>query len=136
MVFSFLSCGRFVWTVNAKEEYTCSMSLQLKKEKKKKKKKANKENAIKIILPTEEETNDEEDLAENVEDSDEEQDDEGGMYMEKEDVQLIYNALKNYKPTGTERALYDTWLEMFEETLVVDFGVRLPGFEDWDEEDD
>jgi hypothetical protein len=112
------------------------MSLQLKKEKKKKKKKANKENAIKIILPTEEETNDEEDLAENVEDSDEEQDDEGGMYMEKEDVQLIYNALKNYKPTGTERALYDTWLEMFEETLVVDFGVRLPGFEDWDEEDD
>jgi hypothetical protein len=32
--------------------------------------------------------------------------------------------------------LYDTWLEMFEETLVVDFGVKLPGFEDMDEEDD
>jgi hypothetical protein len=109
------------------------MSLQLKKKKKKKKKKATKENAIKIILPTEEETNDEEDLAE--EDMDD-NDDEGGMYMEKEDVQLIYNALKHYKPTGTELALYDTWLEMFEETLVVDFGVKLPGFEDIDEEDD
>jgi hypothetical protein len=107
------------------------MSLQLKK---KKKKKTNKENAIKIILSTDEEAEEAENLAE--EDIDEEEDNEGGMYMEKEDVQLIYNALKHYKPTGTELALYDTWLEMFEETLVVDFGVRLPGFEDWDEEDD
>jgi hypothetical protein len=101
----------------------------MSKQKKQKKKTADKQNAIKIILST-----DEEDLAE--EDIDEEKDNEGGMYMEKEDVQLIYNALKNYKPTGTELALYDTWLEMFEETLVVDFGVRLPGFEFMDEEED
>jgi hypothetical protein len=101
---------------------------------KNKKKKAKKQNATKIILSTDEETNDEQDLDE--ENIDEEEDNEGGMYMEKEDVQLIYNALKNYKPTGTELALYDTWLEMFEETLVVDFGVKLPGFEDMDEEDD
>jgi hypothetical protein len=97
------------------------------------KKKAKKQNATKIILSTDEETHDEQDLDE--EDMDD-NDDDGGMYMEKEDVQLIYNALKNYKPTGTELALYDTWLEMFEETLVVDFGVKLPGFEDMDEEDD
>ena len=58
------------------------------------------------------------------------------MYFEKEDVLLIYNALKNYNPTGDEKALYDTWLEMFEETLVVEYGVKLLGFEDFDEEDD
>jgi hypothetical protein len=90
---------------------------------KKKKKKAKKENAIKVILSTDEET-------------DEAEDDESGMYFEKEDVLLIYNALKNYKPTGDEEALYYTWLEMFEETLVVDYGVKLPGFEFMDEEDD
>jgi hypothetical protein len=106
------------------------MSLQKKK---KKKKKAKKQNAIKIILSTDEDTAKAEDLDE--EEIDEDEDDEGGMYMEKEDVQLIYNALKSYKPTGGEIALYDTWLEMFEETLVADYGVKLPGFEDWDEED-
>ena len=84
--------------------------------KKKKQKKADKENATKIILSTDEETNDEEDL-------DEDEEDAGGMYFEKEDVQLIYNALKNYTPTQDELALYDTWLEMFEEMLVVDYGV-------------
>jgi hypothetical protein len=49
---------------------------------------------------------------------------------------LIYNALKNYKPTGDEEVLYETLLEQFEELLVVDYGVRLPGFEFMDEEDD
>jgi hypothetical protein len=94
---------------------------------KKKKKKVNKKNATKIILMTDEETD---------EDIDEEEDDESGMYFEKEDVQLIYNALKNYKPTKDEQALYETWLEMFEEMLVVDFKVKLPGFEDLHEEDE
>ena len=99
--------------------------------KKKLKKIADKLNAIKIILSTEEEA--EEDI--DKEDMDQE-DDESGMYFEKEDVVLIYNALKNYKPTGNEQVLYKTWLEMFEETLVIDYGVKLPGFEDFDEEDE
>jgi hypothetical protein len=96
---------------------------------KKKKKKAKKKNAIKVILMNNVETAEEEDL-------DEDDEEESGMYFEKEDVLLIYNALKNYKPTGDEKALYYTWLEMFEETLVVEYGVKLPGFEDFDEEDD
>jgi hypothetical protein len=91
------------------------------KQKKKKTKKANKKNAIKIILSTDEETDEE--------DTDDEDEDEGSMYFEKEDVLLIYNALKNYKPTEDEQALYETWLEMFEEILLVDFKVKLPGFE-------
>jgi hypothetical protein len=93
--------------------------------KQKKKKKANK-NTTKINPMTDEETH-EEDI---------EEEDEGGMHFEKEDVQLIYNALKNYKPTEDEQALYETWLEMFEEMLVVDYGVKLPGFEDINEEDE
>jgi hypothetical protein len=32
--------------------------------------------------------------------------------------------------------LYETWLEMFEEMLVVDFKVKLPGFEDMHEGDE
>ena len=97
------------------------------KQKQKKKKKANKKNTTKIILITDEE----------IEEGDsDEEDDESGMYFEKEDVQLIYNALKNYKPTKDEQALYETWLEMFEEMLVVDFKVKLPGFEDMHEGDE
>jgi hypothetical protein len=100
----------------------------MSKQKKQKKKTADKQNEIKIILSTDEETGEE--------DIDEQDEDEGGMYMEKEDVKLIYNALKNYKPTGDEIALYETWLEMFEETLVVDFKVKLPGFEFMDEDEE
>jgi hypothetical protein len=48
---------------------------------------------------------------------------------------LIYNALKTYQPAEAEQALYETWLEMFEETLVVEYGERLPGFEDMDEKE-
>ena len=80
--------------------------------------------ATKVILAIDEDT------------AEEEGEDESGMYFEKEDVQLIYNALKNYKPSMNEQALYYTWLEMFEETLVVDYGVKLPGFEFMDEEDE
>ena len=94
------------------------------KKKKKLKNKADKKQATKVILMTDENTNDEE------------EDDESGMYFEKEDVLLIYHALKNYKPTEKEEVLYETWLEMFEESLVTEFGVKLPGFEFMDEEDD
>ena len=101
------------------------MSLQKKK---KKKKRADKKNAIKIIPMTDEET-DEEDF--------EEEDDAGGMYLEKEDMLLLYNALKNYKPVNeNEEMTHEMLLEQFEESLVVDYGVKLPGFEDFDEEDD
>ena len=109
------------------------MSLQKKK---KKKKKAKKKKAAKVILITDGEEDKEQDRSVAEEDSDEEdEDDEGGMHFEKEDALLIYNALKNYKPTGKEQVLYETWLEMFEEMLVVDYGVKLPGFEDFDEDD-
>jgi hypothetical protein len=99
--------------------------------KKKKKNKADKENAIKVILMTDEETNKEE------EDIGDEDEDAGGMYLEKEDVQLIYNALKNYKPANDdEEMVYEMLVESFEEMLVVDFKVKLPGFEFMDEEDE
>jgi hypothetical protein len=68
---------------------------------------------------------------------DEEMDDEaGGMYLQKEDIRLIYHALKEYKPVGEEDTLHGVLLEEFEEILVVDYGVKLPGFEFMDEEDD
>ena len=86
--------------------------------------------ATKVILMPDEEQ-DEEDLEE--EDIDE--DEESGMYLEKEDIQLIYNALKHYKPTEDEEVLHSTLLESFEETLVVDYDVKLPGFEDMAEEE-
>ena len=91
---------------------------------KKKKKKAKKKTVTQVILMPDEETN-EEDL---------DDEDESGMYLEKEDIQLIYNALKHYKPTEDEAVLHSTLFESFEETLVVDYGVKLPGFEDMDEE--
>ena len=72
---------------------------------KKKKKKAKKENAIKVILSTDEETDEAEDL-----DEDEE---EGGIYLEKEDVLVIYKALKNYKPVhDDEEMVYELLIRM------------------------
>ena len=67
----------------------------------------------------------EDDVSEEDEESEKEFQ-EGGMILEKEDVQLIYNALKKYKPTEEEEVLYWTLLESFEETLVVDYGMSLP----------
>jgi hypothetical protein len=94
------------------------MYLQLKKKKKQKAKK--REQATKVILSTDEETEDAENL-----DLDE---DGGGIYLEKEDVLVIYNALKNYKPVNDdEEMVYEMLVEQFEETLVVDFKVKLPG---------
>jgi hypothetical protein len=94
------------------------MSLQLKKKKKQKAKK--REQATKVILSTDEEIEDAENL-----DLDE---DGGRIYLEKEDVLVIYNALKNYKPVNDdEEMVYEMLVEQFEETLVVDFKVKLPG---------
>ena len=98
----------------------------MSKQQKKKKKKVNKKNATKIIPMTggtEEENIDEED------------EDESGIYMEKEDVMIIYNALKQYSPTQKEKQRFALLVEEFEEMLVVDYGVKLPGFEFMDEED-
>jgi hypothetical protein len=81
--------------------------------KKKLKIKADKKNATKVILSTDEETNDEEDEA-------------GGIYLEKEDVLVLYNALKHYKPTGDdEEMIHEMLVEQFEEILVVDYKMKL-----------
>ena len=77
--------------------------------KKKLKIKADKKNTTKIILSTDEETNDEEDL-------DEDEEGEGGIHLEKEDVLLIYKALKHYKPTGDDEEMtHEMLVEQFEE---------------------
>jgi hypothetical protein len=92
------------------------MSLQVKK---KKKKNAKKKHAIKVILSTDEEAED----AENLDLGE----DGGGIYLEKDEVLLIYNALKNYKPgTEDEEMTYETLREQFEEMLIVDYKVKLP----------
>jgi hypothetical protein len=43
------------------------------------------------------------------------------MFLEKEDVQLIYHALREYKPAEQETHLHSVLLEEFEEILVVDY---------------
>ena len=89
---------------------------------KKQKKKAKKKNAIKVILSTDEET------AADEEDIDDEEDDQSGMYLEKEDMLLIYKALKNYQPgTDDEEITHELLIEQFEEILIVDYKVKLPG---------
>ena len=88
--------------------------------KKKLKKKADKKQATKVILSTDENTEDAEDL--------DEDEDGGGIYLEKEDVLLLYNALKNYKPTGDDEEMtHEMLVEQFEEILIVDYKVKLPG---------
>jgi hypothetical protein len=56
----------------------------------------------------------------------EEEFDEGGMFLDKESIQLIYNALREYKPTEDEEHLYSVLLEEFEEILVVDYKEPYP----------
>ena len=99
----------------------------MSKHKKQKKNKTHKKNATKIVPMTGKETENE--------DIDEEDEDESGIYMEKDDVKIIYNALKHYSPTQKEKQRFDLLVESFEEMLVVDYGVKLPGFEFMDEED-
>jgi hypothetical protein len=45
----------------------------------------------------------------------------GGMLLEKEDIQLIYKALRSYTPTGKEEQLYDILVESFEELLASEY---------------
>jgi hypothetical protein len=46
----------------------------------------------------------------------------------QEDVLVIYNALKNYKPGNEDEEMtYEMLIEQFEEMLVVDYKVKLPG---------
>ena len=82
--------------------------------------KADKKTTTKVILSTDEETEEE--------DIDEEEDDAGGIYLEKEDVLVLYNALKNYKPAGEDEEMtHEMLIEQFEEILIVDYKVKLPG---------
>ena len=57
---------------------------------------------------------------------DEEDEYDGGMFLEKEEMQLIYNALSTYKPTEREEHLHSVLLEEFEEILVVDYNEPYP----------
>jgi hypothetical protein len=50
----------------------------------------------------------------------------GGMLLDKEEVQIIYNALREYKPTEKEEHLHSVLLEQFEEILVVDYNEPSP----------
>jgi hypothetical protein len=56
----------------------------------------------------------------------EEEFDESGMFLDKESVQLIYNALSTYKPTDREEHLHSVLLEEFEEIPVVDYNEPFP----------
>jgi hypothetical protein len=82
------------------------------------KKTGEKENKLKLIFDAhDDEASEDEDIYEGAD---------SGMLLGKEDVQLIYNALKEYQPTPDEENLHMVWLEMFEETLVVDYGEPYP----------
>jgi hypothetical protein len=72
----------------------------------------------KVILVTADDISSEED---NNEESDE-----SGMYLDKESIQIIYNALREYKPTEDEEYLLSVLLEEFEEILVVDYKEPYP----------
>ena len=88
------------------------------RKKKKLNNKADKKQVIKIILPTDESAD------ENMD----EEDDAGGIYLEKDDVLVIYKALKNYKPgSDDEEMVYELLVEQFEEILIVDYKVKLKG---------
>jgi hypothetical protein len=105
-----LSFPYWLLTGKGKALYIYTMSKP-----KKKKSKKTKEPKTKLILSDED-----------IPEDDEAEEDEGGVYLEKEDVRLIYNALKEYKPTKEEEMLYEIWLEEFEEMLVVDYGEPFP----------
>ena len=68
-----------------------------------------------ILVPTDEKASE-----------DKENEYEGGMFLDKESIQLIYNALSTYKPTENEEHLHSVLLEEFEEILVVDYNEPYP----------
>jgi hypothetical protein len=45
----------------------------------------------------------------------------GGILLEKEDIQLIYKALRSYTPTGKEEQLHGILVESFEELLATEY---------------
>ena len=59
-------------------------------------------------------------------DAEEKEEEESGMFLDKEDIQLIFNALSKYIPTEREGHLHGILLEEFEEILVVDYGEPFP----------
>jgi hypothetical protein len=85
-----------------------------KKKPKIKQKKAKKDKQTKIILQ------------EKMDETEGEDEYEGGMFLDKESIQLIYNALHEYKPTEDEVHLLSVLLEEFEEILVVDYNEPYP----------
>ena len=44
------------------------------------------------------------------------------MFVEKEDLLILYHALDAYKPSEKEKQLHGILLEQFEEILISDFG--------------
>jgi hypothetical protein len=85
------------------------------KKAKKKPKKTKKGMKTRLILPGEE-----------MPEVDEKDEDEGGMFLEKEDVQIIFSALSKYKPKRKEEQRYELLLEEFDEILVVDYDEAPP----------
>jgi hypothetical protein len=85
------------------------------KKSKKKPKKIKKGMKTRLILPGEE-----------MLELDEKDEDESEMFLEKEDVQIIFNALNKYKPTRKEEQRYELLLESFDEILVVDYDEAPP----------
>ncbi|MGH9876516.1 MAG: hypothetical protein ACRD5H_02675 [Nitrososphaerales archaeon] len=49
-----------------------------------------------------------------------------GVFVEKEDIQVILNALRSYKPKDKEKQRYELLFEEFEEMLVCDYGDTIP----------
>jgi hypothetical protein len=45
----------------------------------------------------------------------------GGILLEKEDIKLIYKALRSYTPTEKEEQLYGILVEWFEELLATEY---------------
>jgi hypothetical protein len=91
--------------------------MQKTKKPKKKQKKTRNGMGTKIIL---------EPVDDMVSENGEEEFDESGMFLDKESIQLIYNALSTYKPTEDEEHLHSVLLEEFEEILVVDYNEPYP----------
>src|SRR5688572_20459663 len=97
------------------------MSQSVTQKKSRKEKEVKKDIKMKLIFMPEDDVTKSEDDTERDEEFEE-----SGMYVSKEDVLMIYNAMKNYKPSQEEEVLYSILLESFEEILVVVYGVSLP----------
>jgi hypothetical protein len=46
---------------------------------------------------------------------------EGGIFLTKDDIRLIYKALRFYNPTGKEAHLHGILVEEFEELLATEY---------------